>query len=265
MKAYADGAARFGWDKRDATPGRRRDGEWLLGMGVATATYPYYRFPGVKARLRLDADGRVTVSTAGHEMGMGTATVQAQHAADRLGVKLEDVSFEYGDSTLPAGAMAGGSSQTAGTVAAVAAAAEALLAQVLKLAGNDSPLAGLKTDDVVARDGGLRLRQGSVAARELRLDPARAPSATASRPRKPASMPMEQMKYSMHSTRRAVRRGRRQRGDRRGAGAALPGLVRLRAHPQPEDGGQPVPRRHHHGHGPGAHRGDAVRSSAAGG
>ena len=114
VKAYADGAARFGWDKRDAVPGRRRDGEWLFGMGVATATYPYYRMPGVKARLRLDADGRVTVSTAGHEMGMGTATVQAQHAADRLGVPLEDVSFEYGDSTLPAGAMAGGSSQTAG-------------------------------------------------------------------------------------------------------------------------------------------------------
>src|SRR5258708_5368546 len=110
--------------------------------------------PGVKARLRLDADGRVTVSTAGHEMGMGTATVQAQHAADRLGVTLEDVSFEYGDSTLPSGAMAGGSSQTAGTVAAVTAAADALLAQVLKLAGNDSPLSGLRPSEVVARDLG---------------------------------------------------------------------------------------------------------------
>ncbi len=199
VKAYADGAARFGWDKRDATPGRRRDGEWLLGMGVATATYPYYRMPGVKARLRLDADGRVTVSTAGHEMGMGTATVQAQHAADRLGVKLEDVSFEYGDSTLPAGAMAGGSSQTAGTVAAVAAAAESLLAQVLKLAGNDSPLAGLKIADVMARDGGLAHAK----------DPSRHESyasilARAKRDSVEAeeggSLPLEQLKYSMHST-----------------------------------------------------------------
>ncbi|HZB55638.1 MAG TPA: xanthine dehydrogenase family protein molybdopterin-binding subunit [Reyranella sp.] len=199
VKAYADGAARFGWDKRDATPGRRRDGEWLLGMGVATATYPYYRFPGVKARLRLGADGRVTVSTAGHEMGMGTATVQAQHAADRLGVKLEDVSFEYGDSTLPAGAMAGGSSQTAGTVAAVAAAAEALLAQVLKLAGNDSPLGGLKTNEIVARGGGLSHAKDpsrhesyvSILARAKR-DFVEAEEA--------GSMPLEQMKYSMHST-----------------------------------------------------------------
>src|SRR5260221_3194055 len=135
---------------------RRRDGEWLLGMGVATATYPYYRMPGARARLRLDVDHgrggvRVTVSTAGHEMGMGTATVQAQHAADRLGVPLDHVSFEYGDSTLPSGAMAGGSSQTAGTVAAVTAAAEALLAQLLKLAGNDSPLGGLGASEVVVR------------------------------------------------------------------------------------------------------------------
>lgn len=199
LKAYADGAVRFGWDKRNPVPGRRRDGEWLLGMGVATATYPYYRMPGARARLRLDADGRVTVSTAGHEMGMGTATVQAQHAADRLGVPLEHVSFEYGDSLLPAGAMAGGSSQTAGTVAAVAAAAETLVAQVLKLAGNDSPLAGLTSGDVVARDGGLghardALRHESYSSilRRAQRDSVEAEEG--------GSLPLEQMKYSMHST-----------------------------------------------------------------
>jgi len=203
-KAYTDGAARFGWDKRDATPGRRRDGEWLLGIGVATATYPYYRMPGVKARLRLDADHvrggcRVTVSTAGHEMGMGTATVQAQHAADRLGVPLEDVSFEYGDSTLPAGAMAGGSSQTAGTVAAVAAAAESLLAQVLKLAGNDSPLAGLKTGEVVARGGGLAHAKDPSRHESYVSILARAKRASVEAEER-GSLPLEQMKYSMHST-----------------------------------------------------------------
>ncbi len=134
---------------------RPADGEWRVGIGVATATHPYYRMSGVKARLRLDVEGLLTVSTAGHEVGMGTATVQAQHAADRLGLALEQVLFEYGDSLLPAGAMAGGSSQTVGTVAAVAAAAEALVRQVLKLAGDDSPLAGLGLADVVVRDGGL--------------------------------------------------------------------------------------------------------------
>jgi xanthine dehydrogenase YagR molybdenum-binding subunit len=199
LKAYADGAARFGWDRRDAVPGRQRDGEWLLGMGVATATYPYYRMPGAKARLRLDAEGRLTVSTAGHEMGMGTATVQAKHATDRMGLRLEQVSFEYGDSLLPSGAMAGGSSQTVGTIAAVAAAAEALIRDVLKLAGNDRPLAGLKAADVVARDGGLAdaknpSRHESYAS-ILKRAQRDAVEAEAS-----GSLPLEQMKYSMHST-----------------------------------------------------------------
>jgi xanthine dehydrogenase YagR molybdenum-binding subunit len=203
VKAYADGAARFGWQRRDPmpgpVPGRRRDGEWLLGMGVATATYPYYRMPGARARLRLDSDGRITVSTAGHEMGMGTATVQAQHAADRLGVALEQVSFEYGDSRLPAGAMAGGSSQTAGTVAAVTAAADKLVAKVLALAGNDSPLAGLKSSDVVARDDGLAHRSDpsrhegyASILRRARRDSVEAEAG--------GSQPLEQMKYAMHSS-----------------------------------------------------------------
>ncbi|CAN5368740.1 hypothetical protein BH10PSE12_BH10PSE12_28240 [soil metagenome] len=275
-KAYEDGVARFGWDKRDAVPGPqggagRRDGELLIGMGVATATYPYYRMPGARARLRMAAGGgsdggcHVMVSTAGHEMGMGTATVQAQHAADRLGLKLEDVSFEYGDSRLPAGAMAGGSSQTAGTLAAVTAAAAALVAELLKLAGNDSPLAGLKAGDVVARDLGAEggwpgPRQGSLEARELCLDPGtREAGLRRGRGSRAAAARDDEILHAFD--RRAVRRGRRQCGDRRGAGATLPGIVRLRAHPQPQDGDQPVPRRHHHGHRPGAHRGDAVRSA----
>ena len=192
-----DGAARFGWDKRDATPGRRRDGEWLLGMGVATATYPYYRFPGVKARLRLDADGRVTVSTAGHEMGMGTATVQAQHAADRLGVKLEDVSFEVrrqhaagrcDGRRLVADRWHRGGGRGRRVPARPGAEARR----------QRQPARRLKTE-IVARDGGWRIAKdpsrhesyASILARAKR-DFVEAEEA--------GSMPMEQMKYSMHST-----------------------------------------------------------------
>ncbi len=32
-----EGAAQFGWDRRNARPGTRREGEWLIGMGVAAA------------------------------------------------------------------------------------------------------------------------------------------------------------------------------------------------------------------------------------
>jgi xanthine dehydrogenase YagR molybdenum-binding subunit len=79
------GAERFGWSRRSATPGTRREGEWLVGMGCATATYPYYRMPGGAARITLTKDGRAKVEVAAHEMGMGTATAQTQVTAERLG------------------------------------------------------------------------------------------------------------------------------------------------------------------------------------
>jgi xanthine dehydrogenase YagR molybdenum-binding subunit len=155
LEAYAQGAERFGWDRRSAIPRSRREGEWLIGMGVATGTYPYYRFPGGAARIRLTSDAHATVSSAMQEMGMGTATVQAQHVAERLGLRLDQVTFDYGDTSLPAGSVAGGSSQTASTGAAVIAASEVLFQDLLRLAGNDSPLAGLRPDQVEARDGRL--------------------------------------------------------------------------------------------------------------
>ncbi len=155
IEAYEKGAKRFGWENRSRAPRQKREGEWLIGMGCATATYPYHRFPGGAARIRLTAEGHVTVSTAVHDMGMGTATAQAQHISARLGVPLEHVTFEYGDSTLPRGVIAGGSTQTASIGGAVIAATEVFVEELIKLAGNDSPLAGLSLADVEPRDGGL--------------------------------------------------------------------------------------------------------------
>jgi xanthine dehydrogenase YagR molybdenum-binding subunit len=154
-EAFEKGAEKIGWGKRSSVPGQRRDGEWLIGMGCATATYPYHRFPGSAARIKLTDDGHVTVSTAVHEMGMGTATAQAQHVAARLGVPLEKVTFEYGDTSLPRGVIAGGSTQTATIGGAIIAATEVFIDELLKLAGNDSPLAGLSGDEVEPRDGGI--------------------------------------------------------------------------------------------------------------
>ena len=155
IEAYRAGAEQFGWNKRNAKPGQHREGEWLIGMGVATATYPYYRMPGGAARITLNRDGRATVEVAAHEMGMGTATASAQVAAERLGLPLEHVELIYGDSTLPGLVLAGGSQQTASIGAAVIAAHHSLVGELLKLAGNDSPLAGLKPDEVGGYEGGL--------------------------------------------------------------------------------------------------------------
>jgi CO/xanthine dehydrogenase Mo-binding subunit len=111
--------------------------------------------PGGAARITLSRDGAATVSVAAHEMGMGTATVQTQVEADRLGLSMDRVEFHYGDTNFPGVVLAGGSQQTASIGASVAAAHRVLVTELLKLAGNDSPLAGLGPNDVGGLDGGL--------------------------------------------------------------------------------------------------------------
>ena len=198
VEAYRTGAERFGWNKRSAMPGARREGEWLIGVGCATATYPYYRMPGGGARITLTKDGYATVAVAAHEMGMGTATVQAQVAAERLGLSLECVRLDYGDSALAGSFLAGGSSQTASIGAAVIAAHKALITELLKLAGKQSPLHGLSADEVGSRDGCLckldePIRCDSYAAilRRARRDEVTVEA--------DAPQPLEIMHWSMHS------------------------------------------------------------------
>jgi xanthine dehydrogenase YagR molybdenum-binding subunit len=111
--------------------------------------------PGGAARITLTRDGRAKVEVAAHEMGMGTATAQTQITAERLGLPLDQVSFAYGESSFPGAVLAGGSQQTASVGAAVIAAHRELVAELLKLVGDDSPLAGLGRDEVGAVDGGL--------------------------------------------------------------------------------------------------------------
>ena len=156
IEAYRRGADKFGWGERNREPRSQRDGKWLIGQGVATAYYPVYRFPA-SARVRISADGTAVVQAAANEMGMGTATVQIQHAAERLGLPIDKVAFHYGDSDLPASPMAGGSCQTVSIAAAVRAAVEKAHRELLTLAGDDydSPLSSVKYEEIEARDGGL--------------------------------------------------------------------------------------------------------------
>jgi len=198
VEAYCKGAERFGWSKRNPAPRSCREGEWLVGMGCATATYPYYRMPGGGARITLTQDGFVTLEIAAHEMGMGTATAQSQVVAERLGVSLECVRVEYGDSSFAGSFLAGGSSQTASIGASVIAAHEGLIRHLLKLAGKNSPLAGLKVDEVESRNASLCQKDdqhrcetyASIlwrAQKEFITVEADAPA------------PMEMMRWSMHS------------------------------------------------------------------
>ena len=195
--AYQSGAEKFGW--RWNAPRSQKNGKWLIGQGVATAYYPYFRLPA-NARVRINSDGSAIVQTAAHEMGMGTATVQIQHAAESLGLPIDKVSFEYGDSKLPESTVAGGAMQTASVVASVAAAIESIHKELLAIAGDDydSPLANLKYEDLEAKDGGLfdknDASKGETYAAILKRIGQSSIEAEAT-----SAAPLEIMKYSMHS------------------------------------------------------------------
>jgi xanthine dehydrogenase YagR molybdenum-binding subunit len=199
MLAYDQGAERFGWARRTPVPRSQRKGEWLVGMGCATGTFPFVRMPGMSVRITMDARGSAHVASAAHEMGMGTATVQRQHAADRLGLPLDKVSVEIGDSSLPFGSFAGGSSQTVSLAAAISAAGNSLAGELLRLAGNDTPLAGLKAGEVEFFEEGLRSRADSrrheTFASILKRARRNEVSATGA-----SGTPVEMFKFAMHST-----------------------------------------------------------------
>jgi xanthine dehydrogenase YagR molybdenum-binding subunit len=199
-EAYQRGAEKFGWSARSPEPRSRREGKWLIGRGVATAYYPYYRFP-TKARVRIFADGKAIVQTPAAEMGMGTATVQIQHAADRLGLPLQRVTFQYGDSNLPdTPLMAGGSTQTVSIFAAVQSAVEQIHRELLKLARRDSgsALAHAKYEELKARDGGL-FRSSDPASGETYVQILSRANRDFIEVETQSSPPMEMLKYSMAS------------------------------------------------------------------
>ena len=196
-ESYRRGAEKFGW--KNNPPRTQKDGVWLVGQGVATAYYPYHRMPAT-ARVRISKDGTAVVAAAAQEMGMGTATVQIQHAAERLGLPIDKVSFEYGDSNLPESPLAGGSNQTASVVASVAAAIEKAHRELLALAGDDydSPLANLKYEEIEARDGGLFDKNDSSKGETYAAILQRVGQDYVEVEESSAA-PLEMMKYSMHS------------------------------------------------------------------
>ena len=134
MKCYDAAAASFGWNTRNPAPMSMRDGDWLVGYGCATATYPTNMQPSA-ARIRLTADGKALVQVAAHDMGQGSYSVMQQLAADGLNLPLSAITVQMGDSALPAGPIAGGSMTTASAGSAVQLACQRIAARF----GNTMP------------------------------------------------------------------------------------------------------------------------------
>lgn len=115
------GAERFGWQARGAKPATRRDGQWLVGMGVASA-FRNNQVMKSAARVKVDGNGMVTVETDMTDIGTGSYTIIAQTAAEMMGVPLAKVLVRLGDSDFPvsagSGGQWGGNCSTAGVYAA---------------------------------------------------------------------------------------------------------------------------------------------------
>ncbi len=140
-ECYERGAEKFGWTKRNKKPGSLRapDGS-RIGFGMATAIYPAGQ-QKAGATAILNKDGTVTVHSATHEIGTGTYTTMSQFAADTLGIPIEEIRFELGDSQFPEAPNNGGSWLTASVAPAVMGACRELKKKVVDLAGswpNDS-------------------------------------------------------------------------------------------------------------------------------
>lgn len=159
VQAYRMGAERFGWVPRAGKRLGRREGEWLIGTGVAGGFYPHYRLPGGAARVTVDRDGKLLVEVAGHEMGMGMATTVAAVAAERFSVDFDQVEVRYGDNKLPGNHLAGGSQQTGSINGALIAAHTVLLNELQKLAPPGSPWAGQRPETLATVRGGLALAE----------------------------------------------------------------------------------------------------------
>jgi xanthine dehydrogenase YagR molybdenum-binding subunit len=133
-----------------------QDGDWLVGYGCATACYPTNIAPAA-ARVSVTPNGKAIVALAGHEIGTGAYTTVAITAARALGLAVEDVTVQMGDSDLPPIMIAGGSNNAASATHAVAKACEEIRLRIAEAAVNspDSPFRGTDPTTLKIVDGEL--------------------------------------------------------------------------------------------------------------
>ena len=157
MACYDSAAASFGWARRSAAPRSMSDGDWQVGYGCATSTYPTAVAPSA-ARVRMYGAGTAVVELAAHDVGTGTYTILGQIAAQRLGLPVGAVEVFMGDSGLPLAPISGGSVTAASAGSAVHVACLKLADEVARSVSRlkDNPLSGVDPAEVKLVDGELR-------------------------------------------------------------------------------------------------------------
>jgi xanthine dehydrogenase YagR molybdenum-binding subunit len=159
-ECYRQGAAAFGWDRRNPEPRAMRDGGELVGWGMATGVWEALQVE-ITVRVVLTANGHAEIACATSDIGTGTYTIMAQVAADMLGLPLDNLSIKLGDSTLPQSPVEGGSWIAASVSNAIVTTCDAVRDELLRLARAmpDSPLADATPDDVALVNGKIVSKQ----------------------------------------------------------------------------------------------------------
>ena len=154
---YAKAAGKFGWKHRNPTPRAQRDGKYLVGMGMASGIWGGFQ-SAATVRVVLKNDGTAIVQSASSDMGPGTYTVISMIAAEFLGLPIEKVTFQLGDTNLPKAPVHGGSMTTASVGSAAKTASGMIKEYLLKLARKDknSIFKNATAGNVVLENGKLQ-------------------------------------------------------------------------------------------------------------
>ncbi len=158
LDCYRVGAERFGWASRNPEIGSMNDGNWLVGYGMAGGVYHWYQAP-CQASVTIKHDGTAQVRSAATDLGTGTYTIATQLAAELLGLDIDRVHVEIGDSELPSAPQSGGSGLANSLGGAIQAAAANLVEAFLDIVADDdrSPLRGHDPDEIALGDGRVHL------------------------------------------------------------------------------------------------------------
>lgn len=158
-ECYRQGAEKFGWAARNPEPRSMREGETLIGWGMAGGIWEAFHLEA-SAKALLSADGRLAVSSGTADIGTGARTIMTQIAAESLGLPLENVTFKLADSAMPASPVEGGSWTAATVGSAVRAVCGKVRERLFRVAAalENSPLTGLDLSEAAFADGQICCR-----------------------------------------------------------------------------------------------------------
>lgn len=162
-ECYRLAGERIGWwTERNPQCGSKAENGLLIGFGMASAAYRTSQIPSV-ARVTVTSRGEAIIQSAMHEIGQGAITVLSQVAAESLGMPLESVRFEFGDTTLPFAFITAGSATTLSVGTAIKEAAERLKRDLILRSVTDcaSPLYGFQSRDIDSARGKLFSKRDS--------------------------------------------------------------------------------------------------------